>query len=376
MNNNKTIVFVNQSAGYLMVDTIHAHLEKYDKAVLLTGNLNPRNRQLDPSVKVHRLATYRRSSSFLRLLTWGLAFIKSWFLIRFKYPKAHLYLVSNPPMATLLPRWLPNAFSLLIYDVYPDALVTHNIFSRESNVVKWWQRQNKKVFARASQIFTISSGMQKLVTQYIDSSKVKVVPVWTDNDFLKPIPKEENTFIVEQELQDRFIILYSGNLGKTHELTVLVDLAERLRQTRAFVLIIGEGDQYRSLKERIEDSGLQNIRLLPWQPTEKLPFTMASADVGVVSLGTAASHLSVPSKFYNLLSIGGTILGIADQAAELARLIDYYQVGECFSPDEVKEMETFLIEVMDDSMRQERYGSNALKASRDFTPENAKMLVA
>lgn len=376
MSNQKTIVFVNQSAGYLMVDTIHAHLKKYDKAVLLTGHLNPRNRQLDPSVKVHRLATYKRTSTFQRLLTWGLAFVKSWFLIRFKYPQAHLFLVSNPPMASLLPKWLNNPYTLLIYDVYPDALVTHHIFSKKSYIVRWWEQLNKKLFARASNLFTISEGMKQLISQYVDPAKVQVVPVWTDNTFLQPLPKEENPFVKEQGLEDKFIILYSGNLGKTHELSVLITLAERLQETRAFFLIIGEGEQYLALKEKIGASGVENIRLLPWQPTEKLPYTMASADVGVVSLGSAASHLSVPSKFYNLLSVGAAIMGIAEQEAELARLIKSYQVGACYSPHDIDGMASFLSSMVTELERQAVFASNALKASDDFTPENAKLLVA
>jgi len=105
-------------------------------------------------------------------------------------------------------------------------------------------------------------------------------------------------------LQDKFIIMYSGNLGKTHNIETLVSLAEILKDESYYILIIGGGTQFTSIQALIEQKKLKNIKLLPWQPVEKLPFTLASADIGVVSLGSKASNLSIPSKTFNLMSVG------------------------------------------------------------------------
>ena len=87
MTNYKSIVFVNQSSGYLMIDIINAHVPYYDEIILLTGGLNERSNKLDDRVKVHYLNKYDRSSNLKRVLTWSVFFIKSLFILMLKYKK-------------------------------------------------------------------------------------------------------------------------------------------------------------------------------------------------------------------------------------------------------------------------------------------------
>lgn len=365
------ILFINQSSGYLMIDIIRAFEGKFEQRALAAGFINPRNNPLPDSVKVERIITYDRSSTLRRLWTWLVGFVQIWWLVMTRYRDAHLFIVSNPPFATLLPRLCSNSFSLLIYDVYPDALVEYKVLKKGSFVIRFWNKANQRIYPAARAIFTLSEGMKSRIAQYVEPERISVVPVWTDNDFLRPIPKAENVFRQEQGLQDHFLLLYSGNLGKSHELSVLVDLAKALQDDGVFVLIIGGGDQYESLNTRISSSGLSNIRLLPWQPTEALPQTLAAADLGVVSLGREAALLSMPSKTFNLMSVGVPIMAIADPRAALAKLIEKYQMGDHFEPHQVEEMVAFVRKLASSKSEQERLQRHAIEASRDFGPDNA-----
>lgn len=371
----KQIVFINQSSGYLMIDIVHAFEKDYEESILMTGFLNPRNRILSSNVKVENLAKYDRTSSIKRIFSWGLAFFKALYLIKWKYPKANLFLVSNPPMASLLPLFCSNPFSVLIYDIYPDALLEFKIFKPDSFIIKYWQKSNAKVFAKAEQIFTISEGMKNKLSQYVVAEKIKVVPIWTDNDFLKPIFKAENKFLKEQKLDDKFLIMYSGNLGKSHPIEILVDLANDLKDNKKlFFLIIGGGDKFEFLRQKIKEKNLDNIRLLEWQPTELLPYTLSAADLAVVSLGNEASNLSIPSKTYNLMSVGVPILCIADQASALSKLINQHEIGKTFSAENKIEITDFIIESYHGDILQ-KMTQNALKASLQYTPNNAKLFL-
>jgi hypothetical protein len=278
-------------------------------------------------------------------------------------------------MASLLPLLCRNSYSLLIYDVYPDALSEYRIFSERHLLIKWWKKANRKIYENADSIFTLSEGMRQLMGQYTSTSRINVVPVWTDNTFLQPISKSENPFIVEQGLQDKFVVMYSGNLGKTHELGILVDLAADLEQADVFFLLIGGGDQYKALEERIALCGLSNIRLLPWQPTVQLPYTLAAADIGVVSLGKEASRLSMPSKTFNLLSVGCPILGIATAESALNQLIFEHQIGTCHTLQERQQMRDFILALRKDTSLHQQYRNNALQASLLYGPENAQRFV-
>lgn len=375
MSNDNSIVFINQSSGYLMIDIIHQHLRKYDKVILLTGFLNPRNTELDEHVVVHMLSPYDRKNLFTRTWSWIVFTLQTFWLLTIKYRQSSLYLVSNPPLTVFLARLLNRPTSFLIYDVYPDALIEYKFSKRGSFLVKWWAKVNRKAFKKAKQIFTISPGMKKLLAKYVDEDKIEIVPIWTDNKFLQPIEKSENPWLKNHDLQESFIIMYSGNLGITQPVEILIELAKKLRNAPIKFIIIGEGEKKQWLTKQVQDLQLNNVLLLPYQPIELFPYSLAAADIGIVILGTQASQLSVPSKTYNLMSVGMPILAIAGKDSELAELIEKHQNGMRFSPDEVDKIIEYLKDILQDRSKLLKMGKNSLKASKQYGSENAKKMI-
>jgi len=370
--NKKPIVFVNQSSGYLMIDIIHAVGKHFTDCVLIAGTINPRNNPLGDKVVIEKIVPINRKSTLKRLISWSLGFLKTLYLIKTKYRNANLFLTTNPPFAPLIPLFCSNPYTLLVYDVYPDVLTEFKILRKDSIFVKLWQKANRKVYAKADQLFTISEGMKSCMEQYLGDRTVQVIPVWTDNQFLKLVVKKENPFIISQGLTEKFIVLYSGNLGYTHELDVIIEIAARIKHPNLFFLIIGEGEKKSQLQQKISDYGLTNCRILPWQPIQILPYSLAAADLGIVSLGKGASMLSVPSKTFNLMSVGAPLLCIASKESELSRLVQKYEIGKCFAPDEVTAMIEFIESLADNPSYHKTLRENALKASKQYGPENAE----
>lgn len=368
--NSKELVFINQNAGYLMIDIIHAH-HHYKKRTFITGNLAERNIKLDQSVNINKIIRYNRSSPIKRLFTWGWGFIQIVWLIKTRYRKADLFIVTNPPFAGLLPLFCSNRFSILVYDVYPDALVAFKIIGSNSLIAQWWKKANQHVFSKAANVFTVSDGMKQVLCQYATPEKITVVPIWTDNSFLKPIAKADNPFILEQGWQNKFLVIYSGNLGHSHDVQVLVEIADKIIDPFIHFVIIGEGDKKSLLQSLIERYQLSNCTLLPWQDVSMLPYTLSSADIAVVTIGREASTLSVPSKTFNLLSVGAPLLCIANAQSELASLVDQYEVGQCFDALEIDKMIAFIHQVKSDKNYQIQLQQNAITASKDFGPDNA-----
>jgi glycosyltransferase involved in cell wall biosynthesis len=376
MISKKQVVFVNQSAGYLMIDIIAAFAEVAEERILMTGYLNPRNNALDAVVKVEKLASYDRSSSFRRLTTWAMAFVKTLFLIKFKYPKAHLFLVSNPPFSSLIPLFCKNTYDLLVYDIYPDALVEFKYFKEKSWIIRKWEQANRKVYSQAHNVYTITEGMKARLSKYIEADAIRVVPVWTDNHFLQPIMKKQNVFLKKHHLQDKFIVMYSGNMGKSHPVEILVELANRMQDIiNLHFLLIGGGDKYRALELRISELKLENISIMPWQPTQDLPFTLSAADLAVVTVGREASDLSIPSKTYNLMSAGVPIICIAPKNSALAKLVLNESLGEVFESNQVDLVEDFIKKHQLQPLLLEKLAENALIASEKYSVENAKQFL-
>lgn len=376
MSTGDTIVFINQNSGYLMIDIINAHKNKYKNRVFISGKILERNTLLDPDVEVDKIITYNRSSSFKRLFTWVLGFLQILILVKTKYRNAELYIVSNPPLATLLPLFCKNNFYLLLFDVYPDVLVEYKMLKEHSFFIRIWKQANKRIYSKAKKIFTIGNGMKLLIRQYVKEECITVAPVWTDNNFLKPMPKKENSFIIKHGWEDKFLVIYSGNMGHTHDLEVLAEVASKIKNNRIAFVIIGEGHKKKLLQELIACYQLKNCFLLPWQDISVLPYSLSAADLGVVSLGKEASLLSVPSKTYNLMSVGAPLLCIASEQSELANLIGRYQFGKCFEASEVNAIVAFIEDLAENTELHQNFKERAIKASGEFGPENALKVLA
>ena len=372
----KQIVFVNQSAGYLMIDIIDAFKNDFEERVLLTGFLNPRNKKLDGTVKVEKLIAYDRSSSVKRIFTWFWGFLKAVYLIKCKYPKAHLFLVSNPPFTAWIPLLCKNSFDILVYDIYPDAFVEFGYLQKNSRIIKKWEGINRKVYNKARKVITITDGMREGLTKYVNKDRVNVVAIWTDNSFLKPIPKSENPFLKTHQIEDKFIVMYSGNMGKSHSVEVLVDLALKCEgQSELFFLLIGGGDKFKEMELLIQSYNLSNIKILPWQDTSLLPFTLSCADLALVTVGNEASDLSIPSKIYNLMSAGTPILCIAPKKSALSVLVDSEKIGVVFAPNEIDAIRSFIYLNVENQKNLKEFKENAIIASLKYGPANAKLFL-
>lgn len=371
----KSIVFINQSSGYLMIDIINEHLKYYDEVTLFTGFLNSRNKVLNAKVNVKYLKKYNRESSYKRFVSWIIFFIQSLFLLIFKYKKANIYFVSNPPILVFLARMLNRKFCFLIYDVYPNTFVEYKVLKRESFLVKLWQAVNKNVFQKSKHIFTIGEGMKVILSEYIPSVKIKVVPIWTDNSFLKPIKKEVNPFIEKHKLKSHFNIIYSGNIGKTHPVEVLLDIAEQIEDPLFRIIIIGEGEKKSKLEKLKSERSLKNVKFLPYQSMGDFPYSLAATDIGVVTLGEQASKLSVPSKTFNLMSVGAPILAITGLDSELSHLLKKYKNGQAYRENQITEIIEYIKKVQNNHSFRGSLQQNAIAASKHYTPNNAKELI-
>ena len=373
----KSILFINQSAGYLMIDIINAHVPLYDNLVLLTGFLNPRETALDKKVRVNKLIEYKRSSSQKRLITWLGFWFQTVYFVFLKHRKYKVYFVSNPPLNIFTAKWIKRDFAFLVYDIYPDALTKNNIISNQSWLFKYWEKSNQTVYKKAKRMFTLSHGMKKAMkVAESEKNKLDVVPVWTNNTFFKDVLPSDNEFIKKYDLQDKFIISYSGNLGKTHPVEKIIELAQKLvDELEICFLIIGDGDKKDQLLKMQKKLMLPNLKILDFQPTMLFPHVLAAADIGVVTLESDSGDLSVPSKTYNLMSAGKPILAISKETSELAQLVNNNKIGKNFSENEIEQMCDFILKLKSNTSIYQDMLSQSKKTSLLFSPDNAKKMI-
>lgn len=371
----KTVVFINQSSGYLMIDILNQFTEEGYNCTLITGLLVERDRQLSKTVKIRRIIRYNNTNSIKRIFTWGLGTIQVFFIVLFRYHNAHLFIVSNPPIATLIPLILPNPFTLLIFDVYPDAITELGVLKKGSFIIKIWKEANKRVYLHAKDIFTITDGMKDLLKSYVPAKEIEIVHLWADNEFLPRILPEKNPFIITHNLEGKFVVLYSGNIGISNNVEVLPNVAGLVNSENITFVIIGSGARKRYLEEKIKNEGLENVMILPWQDVKNLPYSLSAASVAVVTLGKGASKLSIPSKIFSLLSIGLPVIGIGGQNSDLNDFITFHNIGKCFLPEDKEGIAQYILELANNPLYCADLSNNALQASKYFTRKNAKKFV-
>lgn len=370
--NDRKIVFVNQATGYLTIDIINEFAKEFQETVLVTGSIRVQDIPLDPKVKISWITLYKRNSNFQKLKSWLLGTIRIYFQLLFKYRNHEIFYITIPPSAYLLSLFFKNKFSLLVFDVYPDVLKIFKI-GESSLLYRSWVKWNKKLFARAHRLYTIGTGMKVLLSKYIESNKIDLIPLWSGLTKIHPIEKSDNIFIKQNKIEGKFIVQYSGNIGATHNIEILVKIAAEMTQHENILfLIIGRGDGYKNIASLIEKNELKNCMLLPFQPDDMLNYSLAAADLGVVILDDKVAHASMPSKIYNMQAVGVPLLAISDLKSEVNTHIEKYKIGKCFTENNFTGIKDFIIKCESDQALLESYKKAAKLAAKEFTIHNAK----
>jgi glycosyltransferase involved in cell wall biosynthesis len=159
--------------------------------------------------------------------------------------------------------------------------------------------------------------------------KVKIAPPWSHLDAdAEPIDHAENPFRREHGLSDKLVIMYSGNLSPAHPLDTILHAAERLRDDEAVEFVfIGGGLGARIVRDFIEEKALPNARLLPYQPLDTLPYSLAAADVHLVAMGEAMVGIVHPCKVYGAMAAGRPILFVGPRPCHVTDLLDEADIG-------------------------------------------------
>lgn len=376
LNSNKKIIFINQVTGYLFTDIVNAFASEND-CTLYTGNIESTNVPLHNNVRVKKMIRYNRNVAIKRIYTWAIFSVQSFIKLLFQQKNTELFIVSNPPFAPMLGFFFHKLrgtkYHLLIYDVYPDVLVNFGMVKKNSFINKYWSRLNKKIYSKAKTVFTLSENMAVLIKNYAPV-RVDVIPNWAHTSFIQPIPKEKNSFALKYDQTKKISVIYSGNMGATHAVEKIADLASAFKNDENFGFIaIGDGSKKTLIEERKREMGLHNLLILPYQSAAVLPYSLACADIGIVTLSSGAEDLSVPSKTYNLLAAGVALLVIASPQSELANIVSVYQCGVHFQENETDKMIAFLNEMKKKPGALLHMKENARQASYNFTPANADL---
>lgn len=371
------ILIFNQHASYITIDIANAMClsGKYEKVILMTGVVNERETTLNESIDVIKTLKYNKRNILTRFISWLFSFLHFLIVVKFKYRNAKLFLISNPPLIAFTPYFCKNNFSTLIFDVYPDALMARGFIKENSFISKFWSKANVNLFNKSEKVFTISEGMRESLIRYCDSDKIEVVNLWGSFDAII-IEREKNVFISQMGLIDKFIIMYSGNMGKGCGLESIIEVADKLKIYKDIVfLFVGEGWALNDLKLLVDKKSIDNCIFLPYQPASILKHSLSAANISVISLPPDANSISIPNKTYTLLALGLPLLCIADSCSDLGKMIVKYKPGELFHINDIDKMVDYILLLRSNKEVLQEYSKNSLVTSGYYQKSNSELFV-
>ncbi len=290
---------------------------------------------------------------------------------------SHLVITSAPPFLGVI-GWLYNkcfgdTYSCIIYDIYPEVAVRLNVVDANHWLVRLWEVINAKVWQRATSLIVLSEPMKDLLLQkypQLDPRKIHVIHSWADPKFIRPIAKEQNWFVKEHGWQDRFVVMYSGNLGRCHDEQTIVQCAELLQDNPKIQFVfIGAGAGTHAVDRAIAN-GATNIIKLPYQDKDVLPYSLTACDLSLLSLKPSAEGVVAPSKLYGMMAAGKPIAAICPENSYLRDLIDRGHCGQCFTNGDAEGLAAFIRLLANDAELQREMGRNARERfEQNFTLE-------
>jgi colanic acid biosynthesis glycosyl transferase WcaI len=288
-------------------------------------------------VEVHRVATTRFGRSRLpgRAMDYVSFYLSAAVtLLRIVRRGDVVIAMTDPPLLSLLaaPIATVKRAALINWqqDVFPE-VASHLGANPLPGAADQFLRRLRDASLRAAILNVVVGERMReyFALRGIPTAKLEVIENWSDADAIQPKPAAASILRNSLQLSDRFVIGYSGNLGRAHEIDTLLAAAEMLKDEPEFLFLMqGGGAKMAALKQAVDQRNLQNFRFLEYQPREALGDSLAAADVHLVSLLPALEGLIVPSKLYGILAAGRPVIFIGDAAGDVGRVILDAQCGQ------------------------------------------------
>ncbi len=329
------------------------------------------------------LSSFGKKGLLMRLLAQVLFVIQATTYALFRCPSGTRVLISTSPpfsgvAALILNRLRGFPFSWWVMDINPDQSIEAGVMSSGHPFVKCLGILNRWTLKRADAVLTLDDDMAARLRQKgCDDDRLTVLPLWTSHG-LGDHGKDEaiaGAIVEELDLGGKFVVIYSGNHSLVHPMTTLLEAAKLLRDKEGIVFIFSGGGAGRAMVEEfVSEHDLLasgRVRLLPYQPVEKLEALFLAADVHMVAMGEAMVGCVHPSKTYSALACGRPPIWIGPKRAALAQLITANDVGWCFEHGEAEELAEHLLELVtrgsDDAEFVERGARAAVLAQDKFS---------
>ncbi|MDQ1469943.1 MAG: colanic acid biosynthesis glycosyl transferase WcaI [Bryobacterales bacterium] len=232
--------------------------------------------------------------------------------------------LTSPPMisfvAALLVRLKGGKLIFWAMDLNPDEAIAAGWLSPDS--LSWRILNGMLVYSIHASIKIIALDRfmaARLRDKGAHWDKVEILPPWSHSREVFNDAEGRRKFRATHGLDDKFVVMYSGNHSPCHPLTTLLNAALELREETGIVFtFVGGGSEFQGVRDFAARHTLSNIRTVPYQPLEELSASLSAADLHTVVMGDPFVGMVHPCKIYNILTLGTPVLYIGPGESHIA----------------------------------------------------------
>jgi len=205
-----------------------------------------------------------------------------------------------------------------VQDVFPETAMALGVRGVNGLLGRALQRMRDASLRQADVNIVLGEKMAAYLTgRGARPDRIKVIHNWVDDEAIVPVPRERNRLREQWGLATKFVVGYSGNMGRAHEFETILETAAQLRsETDIVVLFIGGGNQKAYLENETIKRELTQVLFKPYQDRETLPESLGVADAHLISLRPELESFILPSKFYGVAAAGRPMIFIGDPGGE------------------------------------------------------------
>ena len=270
---------------------------------------------------------------------------------------------TDPPLISVVAWWVARLRGARLVnwlqDVFPEVAIALGVVRRRALVRPLVALRNGSLRGADMNVVLGERMRQTIVSLGAMPQRIAVIHNWADGALIRPVPQEENPLRRAWGLDGKFVVGYSGNLGRVHEFGTIVGAMERLRSDDGIVFVfIGGGSGRPGLERAASAAGLRNVAFFPYQERARLSESLSVPDLHVVSLLPQVEGLVVPSKVYGIVAAGRPFAFIGDPDGEVGRLVSRCRCGFTVVVGDADELVRRLLELKADPRLGTEMGAN------------------
>ena len=378
------LLILNQMAGPMTWQLAEDFAETVGPVAMLTGHPDTLSKGSRANLRLFPSTPHTKGSYPQRFVSWIRYCLEAaWWLQRWP-AKTPILVFSTPPLLPWL-GWLfrvtrGHPYAVMVHDVYPDVLVALRKLPESHLVARIWRSLNRAAYERAELVMTLGEHMAKRLRASFDPActehgSVEVISPWADTNEIQPVPKTGNWFATKFDQLSKLTVMYSGNMGFSHDIATMLLAAEKLRdRTDIHFMFIGSGPKWQSVADVIEQKQLTNVTLLPWQAEEVVPFSLSAADIAFVSLREELTGTMLPSKAFSFMAAGVPLLVSSGDHGELPDLVAKYGLGWRIRPGDADAVCSILSHVREGEQLQAFRAASRTAAEEIGSRSNSRVI--